>query len=391
MNTLITDLKLLIENHLTIVEDNFLNYVVNTKTKNIKHAVRENNWKSILYYLQRYRYQKNICQQAFHGACQQGNLKLMNLFRPDGNLISGARHLAKYKHYDLIDSLLVNNRLAYHRLQILQGLIASNDLETIKSGKYIDFNRNPIIIGNFIASYAYLIYKYNRIEILEYINSKIPGIFDQRYCQSHIVMGKAKGNQDLDLAEVKSAFDETNPFPNNTIKILTESGYHDIVERMIASIEYEHYKNEFKTVIFHPDYFDSKRALYIINLFKIGRNDLAEKYILKYHHRKDIIMMMVAIGMDDLDLFNKHYEDGLVSFYSMVQKAIDNSAYRVLQIILDLHKNEDIKLEVLVSDPRVVDILKQELTNGRKIKPYPNFFAASKEYGYNLIFDILHQ
>ena len=102
-------------------------------------------------------------------------------------------------------------------------------------------------------------------------------------------------------------------------------------------------------------------------------------------------MLMVAIRMDDVDLFTKHYEAGLVSFWDMVQKAVDSSSYRVLRIILDLYKNEDIKLEVLVSDPRVVDILKEQLANGRKIETYQNFIRDSKNHGYDLILNVLQK
>lgn len=388
MNTLITDLSLLIDKHLTTIEDVFLNNQTSIKTKNIKHAVCCGDWKSILYYLQRYRYQANIRQQACKGACQKGDLKLIRLFNIGSNFTVSFRILAKYKHYDLIDLFLANNMLAFPRLQVIEGLIISNDLDTIKSGKYLDFNRNPNIIDHVVASWVCQIYKHDRMEILEYINSKIPGIFDAQYCQRAIIQGKAKHNQKLDLPEVKLALD--GKLTSYEIKTLTECGYYDIVEDMISSIEHDSLigNNPFR---FHSNYFNSKRALYIVNLIKNWRNDLVEKYILKHHHMKDIIMLMVAIRMDDVDLFTKHYEAGLVSFWDMVQKAVDSSSYRVLRIILDLYKNEDIKLEVLVSDPRVVDILKEQLANGRKIETYQNFIRDSKNHGYDLILNVLQK
>lgn len=389
MNTLIPDLKLLLENHLTTVEDVFLNHQTKCNTKNIKRAVRTGDWKSTIYYLQRRRYQTNTYRNAYYGACQKGDLELMKLFDPDDKVVMGFKHLAKYRHYDLIDHLLITNSSFLCKFAILTGLIIGDDLETIKSCKYIDLRRYSNIFENVAITLVNRIYKYNRMEILEYINSKIPGVSNTPVFQRHEVLGRAKNGQQLDLQEVEFAFD--GKITDYEIKVLTECGHYDIVEGVIASLEENcRARGGLQLLVYHSNHFDYKRASYITSLLKVGRRDLVEIYISRYPNKINVIMLTVAIYTDDLDLFTKHYEDGLISFHDMIVKAVDSSSCRVLKTILNLNKKEDIKLNILVRDPRVVDILKEQLTSGRKIIPGPDFSKYNRKYGFNLILDILH-
>ena len=81
MNTLPQDLCGLIDCHLTSVDDIFINYCNHGEFRNIKVAAKAGNWRSVLYFLQRYEYQHPTLIGWYIGACQNGDCKLVNLIR----------------------------------------------------------------------------------------------------------------------------------------------------------------------------------------------------------------------------------------------------------------------------------------------------------------------
>lgn len=86
MNTLVLDLQTLIFNHLTSVEDVFINYQNHCEFKNIKLAVRHNSWKCIIYYVQRFEYQKHNMMYICRCAYKVKNDKLVRVFKSRYNL-----------------------------------------------------------------------------------------------------------------------------------------------------------------------------------------------------------------------------------------------------------------------------------------------------------------
>lgn len=68
MNTLVLDLHNLVSNHLTTAEDVFINYQIHTELQKLKTSVRTEDWKGILYFLQRYEYQKRILVECYLSA-----------------------------------------------------------------------------------------------------------------------------------------------------------------------------------------------------------------------------------------------------------------------------------------------------------------------------------
>lgn len=82
METLITDLKNLLNNHLSLLEDIFLNNQVYLKPKTIWFAVRTKNWKELLYFLQRYEGQTSTLIEVYSAACQLGDKELMDSLYP---------------------------------------------------------------------------------------------------------------------------------------------------------------------------------------------------------------------------------------------------------------------------------------------------------------------
>lgn len=79
MNTLPQDLTRLIDNHFTAIDDVFINRQFHNECRNIKMAVRMENWKDILYFLQRYEYQDRTLLDCCSAAHRFGNSKIFNI------------------------------------------------------------------------------------------------------------------------------------------------------------------------------------------------------------------------------------------------------------------------------------------------------------------------
>lgn len=79
MDTLPQDLTKLLNQHLTSVEDVFINNQTRNKHKNIKTAVQSIDWESMMYFLQRYEYQDQILTECYLAAHRCGHSEIMNL------------------------------------------------------------------------------------------------------------------------------------------------------------------------------------------------------------------------------------------------------------------------------------------------------------------------
>lgn len=193
MNTLISDLKNLLDNHLTTVEGVFINYEDHCKPKNIKLAVRINDWRGILYFLQRYEYQTSVLIEAYLEAQQLGDRKLMELLYPQK--IKDPEYL-RVKNYD---------NPAHRSLRLEEVAIENDDLELyIKA-----YNGNGHLkydyydVRSVLEKGACSILKY----ILEHCNSSIddenppPPIKDPRIARiivEDLKLGRCKFTYSLD-------------------------------------------------------------------------------------------------------------------------------------------------------------------------------------------------
>lgn len=157
MNSLIADLKNVLNNHLTTVEDVFINHQDHCKLKNIRMVVRMNDWKGILYFLQRYEYQTSIILEIYSEARLIGDKKLMNTLYPK------YLECIKYKRENY-------NILLFRGNKSKEMAIENDDLEL-----YIEVysNHNPSYgyydVRAVLEKGACSILKY----ILEYCNSNI--------------------------------------------------------------------------------------------------------------------------------------------------------------------------------------------------------------------------
>lgn len=86
MNTLVLDLWNLVSNHFTTVEDVFINYHDHIELKKVNIAVRTGDVGGMLYFLQRYEYQRQTINVMYWIAHQSNNTKLMNLLKTRYNL-----------------------------------------------------------------------------------------------------------------------------------------------------------------------------------------------------------------------------------------------------------------------------------------------------------------
>lgn len=371
MDTLVRDLTVLIDKHLSSVEDIFLNNVYKENSKNIKVSVRLNDWRSTLYHLQRWRYQEFIIEQAYYGACQCGDYNLMQLFNPNTTLYKeSVKHLAKYKHYDLIDTLLpsINNLTINIKYLILRGLIAANEIDVIKNEKYADVHELVYVraFWNDAGKCIQTAVKYNRTEILDFFIRKCNGSLPTVH-QRHIMIGKIKGSQEISI-------DEISLFPNITtnIDLFIKYNRFDLAEQLIDSVF-------------------EKKLKYAVGLIKADRRDLLDKLLIRQEgvdlntHNK--FLTRLYIETNDLQHFKSYYQLKLIPHNQMVLHAIHSSAVDVLKYLIDMNKPVHIFCDTLIKDPRIVDIIKEY--NNIKIEKVSMFENYNRAAGYNLIADSL--
>lgn len=187
MNGLVLDLVDLLRQHLTTVEDIFIVGTDDCLTKNIKVAVRTRNWKSILYYLQRYDYNDKVVLKMYCAACESGYIDWMgwSLFMRDNMFLPipyeepfrhlraryTIKYLAKGSHYGLLDSYIktIDSKLDdYDRFKlassVAEGLIINGDIDnhSLVYKYYIDKSIYEEV------GCTYKIFKHQRIKLMEY-------------------------------------------------------------------------------------------------------------------------------------------------------------------------------------------------------------------------------
>lgn len=358
MDTLIADLKLLLENHFTVVEDNLLNNKTKTLLKNTRKSIRIGDWKTVLYFLQRYEYQVYSVMQAYYGACQKGDEQLINLFssRFKNKPIYGLRHLAKYKHYKILNKLKTSD--PSEDFVILDGLICGNDLETLKSKELIDLDKyqNEIVVGdNTYRLYECieLLFKHNNPEMIDYVRSKFLPIFNSGVVDRYIMRGKIQGHQVLNYDVLKQCV--MNKFYMSDVYCLTKFGHYEIVERLID----EFYPND-----------DNYIAQYVQTLMMNNRTDLVESYFTKHLRdvMRDVIMLLVALRTNNLELFEKHYTSKIyLSIERITELAIEYSAYNIVWYLFSNKKFDAnlVSIKYSIRDPRLARLLIQHMPSYR--------------------------
>lgn len=152
MDGLVSDLVDLLRQHLTTVEDVFVVGAESKLTKNIKIAVKEIDWRSILYYLQRHEYNNKVVLKMYCTACYSGYVDWMewSLFMKDDifppfpyeepfkylRARYTVKYLAKGRHYERLDMYMktIDSKLDDHERfklmsSVVEGLIINGDID----------------------------------------------------------------------------------------------------------------------------------------------------------------------------------------------------------------------------------------------------------------------
>lgn len=377
MDTLVGDLRFLLDQHFSTIEDIFINNVSRINTKNVKVSVRLGDWKSTLYHLQRWRYQEFIFEQAYYGACQRGDYELMQLFDYDFTMKGknsikikvSLKHLAKYRHYELIDTKILPKFGIRGVLQfpILQGLIAANEFDIIKSGKYVEINSNNLQqyhsgVGGCIRTAL----KYNRKEILDFFES----IGGDALIQEHgynVVIGTIKGSQPINITDIKQYIDDLD----FALDLLIKSHRFDLAEELAGSD------------------FD-RRLRYAVGLVKADRHDLLKK-LLKLEcvdsKRYNTFLTRLYLEIDDLNHFKICHKRSSIDYEQLVVYAINCSSLNVLKYLFEIDKDKDHCYNGLgpIKDPKIIDLIIEKRNKGNRFFGTHFFIENNLRQGYNLI------
>lgn len=353
MNTLIGDLVVIINNHLTIVEDflflkpidfpkelitseiNEQFYMSISKNKWLAGAVKEENWPWILYYVQRHQYCTSILSSLYCAACRFGNKKLMKLFYSyykggtDWKIYS-IGDLAVGRQYDLLDQHLIDiGSVKITRLQhtIAEGLVINNELEIIKSGKYGSINLND---------HLDLIIKYKHTELRKTFNEVGGNSYSNALAK--IQVGELNYQELFDMLRF-----------NTTWFLLFKHGHYDFIDEIADKF----YSQEFTDGLITSEHLH-----------------LLDKYINNGIVDTDFIVDP-AIEIDNVELFKKYFVNTPDNYADAIRLAVDYSACGVLKYLLELDSNAciDFRTEFgcKLEDPRIAQMLIDEAKRGRKI------------------------
>lgn len=352
MNTLPNDLHRLINKHLSSVDDLFLfDHQQNSQPKNIIKAVVDKNWRWVLYYLQRYQHQTYIYGQAFLGACELGDVELMERFYINNGshewYRDGAFYLTKGRHYDLFDSYVSNGTIILTSLVhvgINHGLSMNSDLETILATKYgcID-----------LFMMAYYNQKYNRYNEMEDTNEEL-------YLYESL-LGKIAGRRPVSIYEIENAlqipgsgiqFSRRDHYRSDKrqkiIYKLARYGYHDVLDTIFGSR--------------YPTKFALKAVIH--GLMKAKFFDYIDTLVSRIELPKNVVEYILAkcsIYTDNLEMFMKYYK-AQHKYSECIYMAIEHSLI-ILRYLLQLETKETIKnrwykCKNNVIDPRVARLLR---------------------------------
>lgn len=325
MNTLIFDLRNLVDNHLSLLEDLFLNYQNHSKPKNVKISIRMKNWKSMLYYIQRYEYQTSILVDAYAGACQLGDRNLMErlyphkVFDPKNFKLKMLKHLARGGCYDLIDGLIDNLKCKHthfckQHMDILVGLVARGDLEMIKSNKYFCCGIIDMLV--FICK----VYKYNHKEIIDYCK-----------CERLDVLYRVetKTITDKDIKLIKK-YDGTIYY-RTILNILIKNKDTDLINKL-----------------------GYDRSSYYFADKLIASRWLEELEPMLENKSGNAIIRNAAIKNDNLELYIKTYRSTTWSPYD-IMLILQSGAYMILEYVLKTYPVNigAASLPPVINDPRI--------------------------------------
>lgn len=343
MNTLVGDLKTLIDKHLSTTEDLFINNQIYNELKTLKKAIKTLNWKSILYFL--HRYQKSILGEAYSVARCVDNDELAKIFESMSgtkvhvwNRYEKFEYLAKTGQYDKLDQMKV---VSSHGagIKILSGLVIRGDLETIKSGRY----GNLLIRTNNIVTQGriiYKIYKHNRTEILEYIKNNGIIIDPNTNLRAKLMAKQTISAEDAASLNISSG--------HYVIMELTRSNYHNYVEQLILN---------------NPDSIDVILA-YIEGLISGNWIDKLEQFIANTTFDQQTIINTIvktSIKYDKVELFKRY-----ISNLKLERCSLSNNSFNILTWIVDAKMQINLDVEYIV-DPRMIKMLYTFVQNGGRI------------------------
>lgn len=351
MNTLILDLTDLINNHLTTLEDIFLNHQNHDQTKNIKKAVVKQDWKAILYFFQRYEYAGHMYYEAYKGACELGKVDLMKLFilntEPADWSWETKKYLAKGRHYELLDQQDFDKK---EYCPILEGLVLADDLEMIISNKYGTIQDH--ICNMHAGKILYKATKHNRSKILNFLAHHI-NLTKQDLLEGWIKRGEQITMNDLEDIEIGIYM----------IHDLAQYGHYDLIEELVLNS---------KDGVLTP-------SSYIEGLVEGGWYDQLNRYLAKIDRSRireaDIRIMLVdaSLLVDNLELFIENYNPEDQYYSILVMKVVEHCCFKILKYLLEISKqdiyNEDYEqwFPKKIIDPRIRKMLQAEVDKGRKI------------------------
>lgn len=376
METLISDLKNLLDNHLSLLEDLFLNYQDHSKPKNVKVAVRTGDWKGVLYYLQRYEYQKFIKIQAYYGACQLGCVELMKRFEIDEITKSkGLKYLAKRGHYQLINQYSSKIQLQFN-YRILEGIVVSGDMEKIR--EFI--LNNPDLYGYHLSDVYYKIGKHNLgLDLINMLKEFIP--FEYCIGQLKRILGISRENLFL-------------MFKYNKIEaiyiynFLTKDGndFKDLYDGMIHTLgmKYDIVKNWAILLVFLGKFDRMEDTTRVI------QENFDDSAALICSVIKDIVC--AAVRIDNLDLFIKYYQPEHIKTAMAI--AIDYNSIKILQYLFNNHVVSELNFFPdginQLSDPRIVRMLVEYLNKyNTPLIGLGRMHSCAVAHGCDVVADIL--
>ena len=338
MNTLVNDLKILIDKHLSTIEDLFINNQTYEQIKTIKKAIKRLNWKWILYFLQRY--QRSILEEAYNAAQCVENKELMDIFESmfgqkkciNWNRYKKFEYLAKTGQYDKLDQMKIISEQG-SKLRILSGLVICGDLETIKSNRYGNL---ILTIKNFATQHLvlYKIYKHNRLNILEYIKSNNVHIDYNTDLLVRILTKQTITEEDIANIDKGSCY--------NIVVALTKLNCCHYVKHLI------------------DENVDLTSAC-IEGLVAGGWIDKLEELKPKTKQSISNMIVLTAIRHDRVELFAKYVGECGLDFFNL-----SDCSFNILSWIVST--KIQIKLEVNnITDPKMIKMLYSFVENGGQI------------------------
>lgn len=367
MNTLILDLVNQINQHLTDVEDVFINHQDHVKIENMKVAVRSRNWKAILYYIERDRAHRSTMCKLYYAACQIGDVGMMNKFNPEDRLneqVFKIKYLAKGRQYDLLEQHLKGVK-ARHQYEVMGmitlGLLINGDTDLILSNKYCDYNK--LLNSNYghviKGEYVYRSYKYRRFDILEAFNLK-----DDPTFSIESALGKIRAGECPIIGNYMFAYTRE--------KLMRQVCKYGTDEYINSQVAHDH------------------KNIGSLELIQSGRVHLFKDYVQKgYISKREAVD--AAIEADNVELFSLYYQKIPKTTYAdLIDKTIRKEAICVLKFLLDAHPRKHILFfehvgegYLHITDYKIANMLMQEITNGRKINGFLELINNTVRAGYN--------